>query len=185
MKSNLFLEPIELQGVEPPVLDPRVQQLVDRSEPLTSLEVDAPACPHPLDVLLVVDGDHVVGAAGLREEGVEAVEGPDVQDRESLEAPRDGWDPVAVIARGPGRVDSLRPVQRKGVEPVRNSVEYDLRLGGVGLDRQQVGDLAFGRGELGQRRRGPCVQPDSSSRQRVSAPAYPLSRASAGLPRRP
>jgi hypothetical protein len=97
---------------------------VDRPEALASLELDPPARPDPLDVLLVVDGDDVLCPPGLGEECVEPVEAADVKHGETVEVLRDCRDPVPMVPRISRRVDSLRPIERKGVEPVRHLVEH-------------------------------------------------------------
>src|SRR5206468_5905242 len=94
---------VELEGVEPPVGNPRAEQVMDRLKALPSLELDVPACADPVDVLLVVDGDDVLSSAHLGEEGVEPVEGTDIEDGESLETLWNGGDPVAMVARGARR----------------------------------------------------------------------------------
>src|SRR4249920_4065389 len=137
-------ESVEFQGVELAVPDFRVEQGVDRPETLPSLELDVPAGADPLDVLLVVDGDHLLCPPGLGEEGVEPVEAADVENGETLEALRDRRKPVAMVARMSRRVDPLPPIERKGVKPVQNVVENPAGLRGIRLDRQQVRHLPLG-----------------------------------------
>ena len=67
---------------------------------------------------------------GLGEEGVEPVEAADVEHGETLEALRDRRKPVAMVARMSRRVDPLRPIERKGVKPVRDVVENRAGLEG-------------------------------------------------------
>src|SRR4051812_652613 len=63
-----------------------------------------------------------------------------------------------MISRISRRVDALRPVEGKGVEPEGDLVQHRPRLGGIGLDRKEVPPLSWGGGEPGQRGRGPRVK---------------------------
>ena len=97
-----FVELIQIEGVETAVLNLRVEQLPNRHEPLTSVELNTPARFDPHPVLLVVDGGDPPCAARLGEKRVEAVEGADVQHAHAAEVLRKGGDPVAVVASHPG-----------------------------------------------------------------------------------
>src|SRR5579875_3968105 len=74
-----LVELIKRERVHPAVLDARVQQTLDRADPLAALELDAPARGNPVTVLLVVDREHPPRAPTLGEECVEAVEGANIE----------------------------------------------------------------------------------------------------------
>src|SRR6185503_4653694 len=95
---ELLLEPIEAEGVETAVLNVRVEQLRNRGEALTTLELNTPSRFDPHPVLLVVDGDDALCATRLGQECIEAVEGADVQHAHAAEVLRKGGDPVAMVA---------------------------------------------------------------------------------------
>ena len=156
----------QLERVAAHVLDARVQQLRDRAEARAGLELDPPARPDPVDVLLAVDGHDPLGAAVLGQEGVEAVERPDVEH--ALPGERLGQErhPVAVVARDAGRVQAVLGVEREGVEPQRHLPEHALGVLDLRADRQRVGDRALGIGELrdlrerlGAQSVTPCPEP--------------------------
>ena len=66
-------ETIDIERVQPAVIDLGTHELRDRPEPGTGLKVDPEPPPHPGDVLLVVDSHHAGGAPALGEKGVEPV----------------------------------------------------------------------------------------------------------------
>ena len=117
------------------VLDARVQQLGDRAKALTALELDPPACLHPGDVLLVVDRHHARRATMLGQEGVEAVERPDVQHALPDERGGQERDPVAVVARHARRIETVLGVERERVKPQRDARQHARGRLGVGADR--------------------------------------------------
>ena len=75
-----LVELVEVEGVQATIGDPRAEQRRDRPETLATDELGPPAGAHPVAVLLGVDRDDASRTARLREEGVEAVEGADVED---------------------------------------------------------------------------------------------------------
>src|SRR5262245_40882650 len=60
-----LVELVHVERVQHPVLDIGVEEVLDRAEPLAALELNVPAALHPLDVLLVVDREHAIGATIL------------------------------------------------------------------------------------------------------------------------
>ena len=72
---------------------------MDRLKALATGQINAPARADPQPVLLVVD----------RQERVEAVEGPNVEYAQAVEAGGQGRDTVAVVAR---HARSYRPAAR-------------------------------------------------------------------------
>ena len=100
-------ELVQIECVEVAVVDLGVEQLPDRGKPLASLELDAPARPDPLPVLLVVDRDDPPRAASLGEERVEAVKGAHVEHAHVAEVLGQGRDPVAVVTGHAAGVEPL------------------------------------------------------------------------------
>jgi hypothetical protein len=78
------VEVVECIGVHPPVVDFGAEQALDRVKALADLRASLPAISHPIHVLVVVDGEHPSRAARLGEESVEAVEGANVKDGETV-----------------------------------------------------------------------------------------------------
>src|SRR6266581_2353819 len=139
------VETVECEGIHPSVLDLGAEQAFDRVKALAACELHSPAISHPLDVLLVVDGEHPRRPARLGEEAVEAVEGANVEDRETVIGGGDRSEPVAVITSHTRRVDAVLAVESEGVEPKRHRPKHTPCLGGNHLDRQLISDLAFRR----------------------------------------
>ena len=137
---------IQIECVERVVVDLRVEQLPDCGEPLAPFELDAPAGADPLPVLLVVDRDDPPRPASLGEERIEAVEGADVEHAQAAEVLGQGRDPVTVITGDARRVELAGAVEGEGVEPERDSIQDGFGRVGIGVDRQEIRDLALGGG---------------------------------------
>jgi hypothetical protein len=86
-------EPVDVERVQPAVIDVGAQKLCDRPEPGTGLKVDPEPLAHPRDVLLVVDSHHPGGAPALGEKGVEPV------DSRSSGVSATSWDVKTLDAR--------------------------------------------------------------------------------------
>jgi hypothetical protein len=136
---------VQLERVQTPVLDARAQQTLDRLKALAASQLDAPTRANPQPVLLVVDRHHPPRAARLGQERVKAVEGPDVEHAQAVETRRQGRDAVAVVPRHARRVQAGPPVERKRVKPQGHTLHDSPRVGGVGLDGQQIRHLTLGR----------------------------------------
>src|SRR4051794_640559 len=65
---------VDVERVQPAVLDLGPPELRDRAKPDAGHEVDSEPPANPGDVLLVVHGDHAGGPATLGQKGVEPVE---------------------------------------------------------------------------------------------------------------
>src|SRR5882757_1753333 len=145
-----LVELVQVECVEAPVVDFRAEQLPNCGKPLPTLQLDTPTGADPLLVLLVVDRNHPGRATHLCEEGVEAVEGADVEHSQSAEILGQGGEPVTVIPGNAVRVDTPGAVQCEGVEPDRHPLE-DVSGGlWVGIDRDQIGHLTLGISWLGR-----------------------------------
>lgn len=131
------------EGVEPAVLGPGAGQLSDRAKARAADQLASPPGPNPVDVLLVVDGQHPTRPPGLGQERVEPVERSHVEHREPGEARRERRQPVAVVAGHALRVDPRRAIEGERVEPQGHPGQRVTRgvLGDV--DRKRVGDGAL------------------------------------------
>jgi hypothetical protein len=141
-----FVELADIERVHAAVDDLGGDQVSDRVKACPAVELDAKAGLYPVDVLLVVDGDHAPRLLGLGEKAVEAVERADVEDAAPGEAiPIKDAHPIAVIARDAGRVDAGG--QREGVKPQRDRIPHRQ-----GVVRRRAQGIEVGDGPLGGRR---------------------------------
>ena len=136
---------VEGVGVCASVLDPGAQQSVDRVEALATFELDLPAVPYPVDVLLVVDRKHSPRSTCLGQEAVETVERSDIEHPKAGEGIGDRSEPVAMIAGRPRCVQAEAAVQSERMEPKRHRVEHPASPVRIDLDRHLSRNLALRR----------------------------------------
>src|SRR5438309_7215055 len=114
---------------------------MDGAEALPAFQLDAPPGSDPKPVLLVVHRHDPLGPSALGEEGVEAVEGADVEHAHPGEVPGKHGYSVTVVPREAGRVDALSAVEREGMEPKGHPLDRGASEARVDLDWQQVGHV--------------------------------------------
>src|SRR5439155_23815356 len=139
---------LDIERVQPAVVDPGAQKLGDRPKPDAGLEVNSEAARDPGDVLLVVYRHDADGPATLGQEGVEPVERAHVEHARAAEVLRYRAQAVAVIPRDARRVHA-GAVERERVEPQRHAPQRGARLLPPGVDRQEVRDRPLRGGGLG------------------------------------